>query len=114
MFSPLFKLYFLDFCRLPTRRKRQLEEHGGPHNYEPSEEDATFILPLFMPDRLPAYDGNVAADLIEVVQKKFLSVLTPTSEETEKVSFCLRFDSGLCVTIGSECFIFQIFINILR
>lgn len=64
-----------------------MEDHGGPHDYEPSEEDALFILPLFLPDRRPSYSGGVAPDLIEIVQKKFPFFLTPTEEEVEKVSF---------------------------
>lgn len=76
---------------LPSRRKRQLEDHGGPHDYEPTEEDALFILPLFLPDRLPSYAGSVAPDLIEIVQKKFLFFLTPTEEEAKKVKLLDEF-----------------------
>lgn len=84
----------------PSRRKRQLEEHGGSHNYEPVEEDSESVLSLLLPDRLPRYDGSPAGDLVEVVQKKFASFLQPTTEETEMMhaldAFILEAKLGSC------------------
>ncbi|MFH4974222.1 hypothetical protein AB6A40_000931 [Gnathostoma spinigerum] len=72
----------------PSRRKRQLEEHGGDHNYEPTSSDAQWILPLFLPDYMPNPEDALSfySDLVEVITKKFSPFLQPTEEEQEKLS----------------------------
>uniref|UniRef100_A0A915PZY8 Bm6422 n=1 Tax=Setaria digitata TaxID=48799 RepID=A0A915PZY8_9BILA len=70
----------------PSRRKRQLEEHGGTHNHEPSLKDIENVLSLLLPDKIPPYDGSCSFDLIEFVQKKASSFLEPTEDEKEKLS----------------------------
>ncbi|VDN44229.1 unnamed protein product [Gongylonema pulchrum] len=82
----------------PSRRKRQLEEHGGSHNHEPSAEDVENMLSLLLPEKIPPYDGSCSVDLIEFVQKKASSFLEPTAEESEKVTF------SYFVNLFSYCF----------
>ncbi|VDM47857.1 unnamed protein product [Toxocara canis] len=75
------------FCMFgcPSRWKRTLEEHGGIHAYEPSDEDAACIVSLLLPDTLPTYNGALCPDLIEIVQKKLVAFVQPTGEEITKV-----------------------------
>ncbi|VDK89604.1 unnamed protein product, partial [Onchocerca ochengi] len=75
----------------PSRRKRQLEEHGGTHNHEPSLGDIENVLSLLLPDKIPPYDGNCSFDLIEFMQKKASSFLEPTEDEKEKLFAFDRF-----------------------
>uniref|UniRef100_A0A1I7VE04 TPR_REGION domain-containing protein n=1 Tax=Loa loa TaxID=7209 RepID=A0A1I7VE04_LOALO len=75
----------------PSRRKRQLEEHGGTHNHEPSLKDIENVLSLLLPDKIPPYDGTCCFDLIEFVQKKASSFLEPTENEKEKLFVFDRF-----------------------
>ncbi|VDN00812.1 unnamed protein product [Thelazia callipaeda] len=69
----------------PSRRKRQLEEHGGSHNHEPCLKDIENVLLLLLPTKVPPYDGSYSTDLIEFVQKKASSFLEPTSDEKAKL-----------------------------
>ncbi|KAM3721380.1 Translation initiation factor eIF-2B subunit beta [Dirofilaria immitis] len=69
----------------PSKRKRQLEEHGGTHNHEPSLKDIENVLSLLLPDKIPPYDGTCSFDLIEFMQKKASSFLEPTEDEKEKL-----------------------------
>ncbi|CAG9532019.1 unnamed protein product [Cercopithifilaria johnstoni] len=75
----------------PSRRKRQLEEHGGTHNHEPSLKDIENVLSLLLPDKIPPYDGTCSSDLIEFVQKKASSFMEPTEDEKEKLFAFDRF-----------------------
>ncbi|MCP9260999.1 Translation initiation factor eif-2b subunit beta [Dirofilaria immitis] len=61
----------------PSKRKRQLEEHGGTHNHEPSLKDIENVLSLLLPDKIPPYDGTCSFDLIEFMQKKASSFWNP-------------------------------------
>ncbi|KAK6106599.1 hypothetical protein QQG55_24865 [Brugia pahangi] len=82
-------LFCLYAC--PSRRKRQLEEHGGTHNHEPNLKDIENVLSLLLPDKIPPYDGTCSFDLIEFVQKKASSFLEPTENEKEKLFAFDRF-----------------------
>ncbi|VDK50197.1 unnamed protein product [Anisakis simplex] len=93
------------FCMFgcPSRLKRLLEEHGGSHSYEPSEEDAMFIASLLLPDPLPSYNDTLCSDLIEIVQKKLTQFIQPIDHETSMVAELENFISESKVCDWKRC-----------